>query len=160
MKLGRKERIKEFQKLRCEGIVAFNKDKASKDIPEYQSERKKRKYFDIVLCSSCSAFISKRFFHAHKKNCQEESETVVSAIPMYLQQLPFNNFSEGFVEKILSTMMDDNTGRIVRRDPNILYLGDKFYRLTKHKKEKSANVWKSVRGQVRLLASLYSIFCS
>jgi len=86
-------------------------------------------------------------------------EKIASGIPMYLQELSFKNFVEGFVLKIMSTLRNDDIRRIVRGDPNILYLGDKFYRLCNHKKEKSATVRKSVRGQIRLLATLYNIFC-
>ena len=158
--LKKKPRINEFRKFRREGIIMFNKEEARKEQPQYQSERKKRKYFDIVLCSCCSAFVSQRFFHSHKRNCDEENDSCASGIPMYLQDLPYKSLQSDFVTDVLSKIRNDEIGRVIRGDPHILFLGDKFYRLSKHKKEKSATVRKSVRGQIRLLASLYNVFTS
>ena len=58
LKLNRKLRIAEFWMMKCDGIVAFNKDEATNENPRYQKERK---YLELTRCSSCSAFVSKHF---------------------------------------------------------------------------------------------------
>ena len=62
LKLDRKLQIAEFRMMKCDdGIVAFNKDEATKENRRYQKERKHRKYLELTRCSSCSAFVSKHF---------------------------------------------------------------------------------------------------
>ena len=67
MRVGK--RLAEFAKIRREGILVFNKKEAGKEHPEFQGERKQRKYFELVKCSSCSKVISKKIFSNHKRYC-------------------------------------------------------------------------------------------
>ena len=109
LKMKKKERVEELQRIKREGILQYNKLEASKDSPNYQSERKKRKYFEIALCSSCGAFILKRFFHVHRRFCSNRMDSPVCAIPMALTDLPSSqHLSMEFVTIVLAKVREIN----------------------------------------------------
>ena len=158
LKLNKKLRIAEFRKMKRDGIVAFNKDEASKENPTYQGERKHRKYFELTRCSSCSAFVSKRFFSIHKKYCIKKMDRPVVSMPINLNVPDSIKLSEAFINKILSKLRNDEIGSICRTDENILLIGSKLFMKSAFKKEKISTVYKSVRGSMRTLGSLYNAF--
>ena len=104
LKLNRKLRIAEFRMMKRDGIVAFNKDEATKENSRYQGDRKHRKYFELTRCNYCSAFVSKRFFSTHKKYCIKKMDKPVVSIPMNLNVPDNIRLSEAFVNKILSNL--------------------------------------------------------
>ena len=159
LKMKKKERVEELQRIRREGILQYNKLEASKESPNYQSERKKRKYFEIVLCSYSGAFISKRFFHVQRRFCSNRMDSPVCAIPMALTDLlSSQHLSMEFVTIVLAKMRDDVVGKSIRQDEYIMYLGHKFYQKLKHKEEKIYSVTKSARSDTR--DALYLAFLS
>jgi hypothetical protein len=156
LKLNKKCRVKEFLKLKRSGIVKFNKKEAIKDNPVYQGEKKRTQNQNMVLCSICSAFISKRFFSNHRKHCSSKQDAPAVAIPMFeYSLLGTSNFSEEFLTKVLSKVRDDELGSCLRQDEFILYLGFKHYNKNKHKKSKIETVRKTSRAEMRLLANIY-----
>ena len=56
-----------FAKIRREGILMDNKSQASTDNPIYQREKSGTKWKNLMRCSACNSFISKRFFKACSK---------------------------------------------------------------------------------------------
>ena len=106
MRVGK--RLAEFAKTRREGILVFNKEEAGKEHPEFQGERKQRKYFELVKCSSCSKVISKNFFSNHKRYCTRKTDSTIVSLPMSIQVMPANlSLSKDFVNKILSKFRTD-----------------------------------------------------
>lgn len=158
LKLKSSERKDAFQDLKRKGIIEFNKREAAKDQPAYQSERQSKKYKNVVLCSSCSSFISKRFFSIHKKRCRSKTDAPASAIPMFEHTLLLQSsqkLSSEFLTTVLSKVRNDDIGNLVRQDEFILYLGQKYYLKNRHKKSKIGTVRKTARSEMRLLAKLY-----
>lgn len=159
VRLGKSQMRKEFQKIRREGIIEYNREEAKKDNPSYQGERKRSKYTELLACSNCSAFISRRFFANHKKNCSKQNDAPAFGVPLYLDQFTKNKkLSQNFIENVLSKMRNDELGTIVRGDDHIVYLGNKFFKLNEHKGDKLPGVCRKVRSEMRSLASLYSSF--
>lgn len=160
MGLPRQNRIAAFQKIRREGIVLYNKEEAKKDIPIYQGERKRRKYKQLLLCSLCSAFISRRFYGSHRRLCRKRHDSPAIGIPLYLQEMNVSSskLSRTFIRNVLGKMRDDDIGKIVRSQELIIYLGDKFFRKNGHKVSKLPGVMKKVRSDMRQLATLYNAF--
>ena len=98
--MKRSSRIKEFEKLKRLGIIEFNKREARKEQPDYQGEKKGKVHKDMVLCSNCSSFISRRFFSNHKRRCSLKLDAPSVAIPMFEHSLlEASKFSEDFSKK-------------------------------------------------------------
>ena len=156
LKLNKTARAKEFQKLKRAGIVEFNKAEALKEEPVYQGEKKRRKFQDLVICSNCSSFISRRFFSLHKRRCTRKFDSPSVSLPMYEQNLTTQQpLSDEFVTSVLAKVRTDELGTLVRKDVYILFLGFKHFNKNKHKKSKIATVRKTARSEMRLLASMY-----
>lgn len=159
IKLNRKSRNLEFQKIRREGILFHNKAEARKENPNYQGERKRKKYFNLLLCSACSGFFSKRFFSRHKKRCKRINDTPAIGVPLHLHSISEGQrISKEFVQKVLLNMRKDDVGNLVQNDENILYLGSRFFKKVEHKKEKAQSIHNKVRSEMRQLATLYQAF--
>ena len=86
-----KGRLKiEFQRLKREGIYQVNLNKAKKDVPKYERERKASHYKELTFYGSCKSFESLRFFGRHKKNCQPNSCKSSISLPVGLLEVPSN----------------------------------------------------------------------
>ena len=68
--------------------------------------------------------------------------------------------SEEFVQRVLIKVRDDQIGKMIRKESNILYIGNKLHQKLKHKKEKVSTIRSQVRTEMRILASLYIEFKS
>ena len=161
--MSRKNRIELFKAFRRQGIIEYNREQAAKAVPQYQGERKRRKYFALERCSSCNATISKRFFSRHKQLCKKRNDIAeVIGIPVtkYDVQDTTLKLSDNFKSKILGKLWDDDVGKMVRKDPTILYVGQKLYRKLCHKKEKVSTLRTQVRTEMRMLATIYIEFKS
>lgn len=157
LKLRRIPRLRSFQQIRREGIIKYNKKEAMKENPVFQVERKRRKYMASLLCTTCSAFISKRFFSTHRRSCTKQHDKLSVGVPLDVEKVAGENpkLSSRFLQNVVAKLCDDELGFIIRNDEHILYLGDKFFSKIQHKVEKVSTVYKSVRADMRQLANLY-----
>jgi len=158
--MGKSAMKKEFQKIRREGIIKYNEEEAKKDNPCYQGERKRKKHTELVICSNCSAFLSRRFFASHRKRCSKQNDAPAFGVPLYVDQVTkkHKRLSQNFIKNVLSKLRNDELGAMVREDDNIVFLGNKFFKLNQHKDEKLPGICRKVRSEMRSLASLYRSF--
>ena len=63
--------------------------------------------------------------------------------------------TEEFKQRILARLRDDEIGKLCRSDPTILKLGSVLYRKIKRKKDKSVQVRRTVRAEMRSIANVY-----
>ena len=83
----------------------------------------------------------------------------VISFPVGLLEIPTNVIiSDEFKENILSKFRTDEIGNYCRRDETILLIGSIFYGKMMRKSDKSVDIKKSVRTDMRRLASLYLHF--
>ena len=103
--------------------------------------------------------MSRRFWYSHVKKCQKHSCKKVLPVPVGLLRIPDEiKISDEFRKNILSKFRSDATGEMCRKDATIIRIGAVFYNREKRKLEKSVEVRKSVRNDMRRLANLYRIF--
>ena len=159
LKMDRKNRNKGFMKLKRLGTKEHNKIEALKENPEYQGERKTKG--NIVQCSVCTAFLSRRFFSRHRRKCSETFDTLAVPLPMVDNKFAKSlNVTEDFSSKVLEKIRHDEIGKLVRSEEMIIFLGLKQYNENKHKKSKIDAVRKSARGEMRLLGQIYHVATS
>ena len=159
LKLDRKKRVEDFQKIKRDGIVCFNREEVKKENPSLQGERARRKYFELTKCSACNGFISKRFFFVHRKYCSAKYDGPIIALPTIHEKLPDTvKLSDLFKKRILSTLRNDAIGKISMMDATILMVGSKLFRKLEMKREKRSSVDRSVRSDMRSLGSVYVEF--
>nr|XP_047134212.1 uncharacterized protein LOC124812135 [Hydra vulgaris] len=150
-----------FAKIRREGILIYNKSQSSTDNPIYQREKSGTKYKNLMRCSACNSFISKRFFTRHAQKCSLSTINAVEPIPVSTESLDIPkslDLDPGFVRNVLGKIRNDEIGKLCCTDENIVYIGSKLYWKLHKKEDKAAEVFRSVRGDMRRLANCYNIF--
>ena len=81
------------------------------------------------------------------------------SVPLSTLSIPQLSFiNKNFEKNILLKLRSDAIGNICRTDETILRLGSKFFWKVKSKEDKSMEVYKGVRGEMRCLAKCYNIF--
>ena len=73
LSLPKKEQQIVFQKFKRQGIFEVNQTEAKKVNPPYERERSAKIENGISYCSHCLTFASRRYWHSHVKNCQQNS---------------------------------------------------------------------------------------
>lgn len=112
-----------------------------------------------MRCSSCNAFISKRFFSYHKRYCIKKNDTNrVFGIPMTNSNNLSLKLSPKFLSDIVSKFRQDPVGNVCREDEIILYVGAKLYNKLSVKSSKKSGVNKRIRHEMRTLGLLYLSF--
>ncbi|XP_057296083.1 uncharacterized protein LOC130629325 isoform X2 [Hydractinia symbiolongicarpus] len=159
LKLKKKEQFAAYEDFRRRGIFEYNMKEALNEKPEFERERRGRDQNDLVYCNNCKKFISRRFWYQHMKNCQANSCKKTVPVPINLLSLPENlRITDDFRDNILSKFQRDNIGDICRTDNTIIKVGTVFYHKDKRKCEKSFEVRKSVRTDMRRIAHMYNLF--
>ena len=153
LKIKKRESTCEFARFRREGIVAINRKEAETESPSYHSERSGKNNAELTKCNNCSITIAKRTFSRHQKFLLN------SEVPVLTLGIPQLNFiNKNFEKNILSKLRSDAIGNICRTDETILRLGSKFFWKIKSKEDKSMEVYKGIRGEMRCLAKCYILF--
>lgn len=155
LRMKKRDRIRQFQIFKREGINTYNRNEAKKSSPCYQGERKRNKYMELLHCRNCDSFISKRFFSRHARNCCDTTDScTVEGVPMEAFSLPKDTkVSEDFVHSILSKLRGKDIPDVIFKDKLILHVGNKLYKKLSFKKEKVATARTQVRSEMRMLAS-------
>ena len=148
------EQRKAFKRIRNTGIYIENREQTMKKEPNFQSQKKCSG--DIVFCSNCGAFCSKMFFYKHKAKClQPQNEEIPNPLPIAF--LSPKNDDPAFLT-LIESMQDDEIGKICKGDEFILLIGSRLYQKDKSKPDKTMEVRKNVRSQLRVLGRLYAEF--
>ena len=113
------------------------------------------------MCGNCNGFLSKRFISRHLKVCSFNSSKPALQVPLNLiKNSNIASLPEEFVKDVLSNLRNDQIGLVCKQDSTILTIGLRLHDKMKRKCDKTSEVLKSVRNDMRRLAHLYSIFNS
>ena len=112
LKMGKKERVLEFDAFRKEGILEVNNIRLRKnpDNPKLERERRENKGSSkkgtskLVMCHLCKAFVEKRYISRHEKFHANNSDAACESIPVPVDMLSVANANCGgdFIKEIVS----------------------------------------------------------
>ena len=110
-----------FAKLRKQGILNYNKKQTNANAPLMRERRQGNE--ELIVCSVCKGFYSKRKIYSHKKKCDTENAECSKGIPFVL---PVDDLiiSDEFRNKIILSFRSDAVGKICQTDKAVLLLGD------------------------------------
>lgn len=159
MKLPYKERCKAFVKLRKEGMLKHNRSQMKQKRVVYEKERQRTEGSYLVMCSACSGFYSRKYFARHKKLCMADSAYYPRSLPIkFLNGDKDDAAKERYKADILAKFSQDPVGDICRSDAAIIMYGSRMYDKMNAKKDKAAELKKSVMSDMRRLSTLYQSF--
>ena len=119
-----KLRDKAFSRLRCKGIIEFNKKQAELEKPSYQSEKSTKKNSPLTRCSHCDKVLLTSNFSRHHSQCSLSTNNPVESIPLNLLKVPSDvKVTPKFQKNILRNFRNDEIGNVCRTDKNIIFLG-------------------------------------
>ena len=144
-----------FQNIRNRGILEDNKEQCKSHTPLFQSQKKC--VGDVVICSKCGSFYSRKFFYRHKVKCQADDTVLPQPVNMTMLGPVYAKSDEGF-KTLVSGIQSDDIGKVCKTDPTIQIVGARLWEKDKAKPDKSMEVKKSVRTSMRMLGKLYISF--
>ena len=148
--MTQKEQIKEFTKIRREGIYQENFIKIKNKEKNLIADKKLRKTTESVLCNNCNFFFSKNYIRRHIKNCHIKEQKGYSGI------FSLSSKMDGeFVKEILVHFRSDEIGRMCISDEYLVELGKWMWNKCKHKNDKKKEYRDSVRKDMRQIAMIY-----
>lgn len=151
-KLSSQERLRELEKLRCEGIYLYNQNVAQDGGDTFQCRRRDR-VCDTGLkpyCAECKQFLSKKHFSTHKCPSTKKERRLLSAL--CIDDVKFKDFEIS----VLAAFRDDVVGQAIKSDKLILQLGFEEYK-GKKVAGKEYEAARRVRNYMRTLTRLISI---
>ena len=131
------------------GILKTNEEQSKLEEPKYERERNQGSNKNLIMCSSCSSFISKYAMSRHARLCNDSPSYPVSA------EMLSNEIDENFQKEILCGMRDDSVKTYFEKDKAIIQYGNYLYKGRYKDKSKSVEHRKSLRNQMRQLARIY-----
>jgi len=157
-----KARDKQLKQLRRQGIFHYNKKQFLSNTPELLRERRRKEDSRVVMCTHCNGFFSRAHFWRHKQKCQADSADDPLAIPVELMKPLSDNTHTNvpveFRDNVLRKFSNDEAGRMCLTDKSIVIVGRRLYDKMKRKQDKLSEVAKSVRMDMRRLATLFITF--
>lgn len=154
-----------FEQLRKEGMLLKNREVFADDTVtnkvKYLRKERGNVTSEVVMCSSCKGFYSKRTIAIHKSRCPGGMENCSIPITVLMSSISYKDESfdseeeKLFDEMILSHFRNDEVGRICQTDNVMKIYGlSKFPRvLTRTIKQQS--IREKLMGDMRRLASLF-----
>ena len=96
-----------FAKLRKQGILNYNKKQTNANAPLMRERRQGNE--ELIVCSVCKGFYSKRKIYSHKKKCDTENAECSKGIPFVL---PVDDLiiSDEFQNKVILSFRSDAVG--------------------------------------------------
>ncbi|KAK7487420.1 hypothetical protein BaRGS_00021382, partial [Batillaria attramentaria] len=147
LKLPQADQQRAFESLRKEGIYKKNVEIQEKNGHADLIRERKQGNSDIVMCSGCKGFFSKRRICKHKKyHCSHSSNPQAETVNFTRVVTP--GVSEEFQREISDRFRDDESGHLCKTDKVILLLGQRAWAKSA-KKERRV-----IMGEMRMLANL------
>jgi len=153
LKQDSKKRKQLFATIRNKGMEKTNKTECVKPDPTFERKRKRTstKNARSVMCSNCRVVLLSKNMARHKRTCSDVSK--IRAMDVVTIKTP--NLSDSFKTQVLGTLRNDSLSDFIKKDEGILLIGMmRFDRLSKNK-DKAMEIRRSVRSDMRRLASLY-----
>jgi integrase len=159
MSLPKELRDREFEKFKKEGIFNVNSAILTEKYPDRSKLLKERKQSnELVVCSLCRGFFSKKTIYRHKRKCVAAESTTDYPETFSLGLLrPEPGFSDKYRHTILESFHDTEVGTLIKNDDWIKRYGYFSFKNSEGT-EKSADKRKTLMSNLRRLAQLYSIF--
>jgi len=152
--ITRKERIREFDGLKKEGILAENtKILAKASDAMLHCERKSKGV--KVICSSCKGFYDKKYFYRHKQKCFATGDNSENSEKLQVQGMPLSVVIEDESDEwqaVCYGMKQDKTHEIIMKDDTIQAVGKQIYMAKKPSKHKESRI--NARTAMRRLSKL------
>ncbi|XP_071500912.1 uncharacterized protein [Diadema antillarum] len=156
LRLPKKQRIEEFDRIRKEGTFEVNKERARDDEPSYERERKSSSKGNLVICGSCSGAYAAGYMKKHKRTCVISSESSSPSLNIKASLLQLAQSLDGqFLSEVLGRFRTDEIGLLCQQDEVLIDIGRRLWNKQKKKMDKRAGVRKSVMTDMRRLAGLY-----
>ena len=146
MTLPKKQRLAQFDKLRKEGIIIYNRKIQGSETDLMRERRQGNE--DLVICCGCQGFFSKRRIYQHKKKCADKGLCGFKDVAVPQNVSLAGVVSAKFLEKVVSFFRQDAVGNICRSDHAVLLLGDRLWAKS-IKKEKRV-----IMSDMRILGNL------
>ena len=142
--------------------MEYNNLQVKLETPKYQREKAPKVVLDdsdLKMCGKCKGFYGNSFLSRHLKVCQRNECAPTYSLPigLLLADSPVN-ITQEFKVHILGKLRDDNAGILCKSDRTILIIGMRLYDKVKRKVDKSSEVRKPVRTDMRRIAHLYIPF--
>ena len=137
-------------KLRKRGIFISNKTKCKNKKPAFLGEW--TNVSDLVLCSSCKGFYSRRLFYRHKERCTGDHTSMQEALDIQTFQ---SEVDQMFKTEIISKFQNDDVGTICKTDTTIIIIGERIFQKNKKKVDRLMETRKNTMNDMRLLAKVY-----
>ena len=159
LKLPPKEQESIMDEIRKEGIYENNLNEMKQEKPNLMRERRQGEA-NLVLCTTCKAFISKAYYGRH---CQQfhQVHRSDSKLKMPLPMSTMNKCDqdpEYFRDEILSKFRDTEQGRLCQTDTFIKAVGKFNYDCQKKDPSKASLARKDAMSDMNTLASLFLVF--
>ena len=122
-----------FDKLRKIGILYYNKKIANKYIPLMRERRQGNG--NLIVCSKCKGFFSRRKLYHHKTHCATEDTECVKGVP-FVPPVQDPVVSDEFKNNIVLSFRTDFVGKICQTDKAVLLLGDSLWAKSARKEKK------------------------
>ena len=156
MEENRSTRNKLFTIIRNNGMAKTNKVECQKHSPTFERKRKsKAKKGKVVMCSVCKTVLLSKNMARHKRTCSDT--TKIRSIEVTTLSMD-SHFTDQFKTNVLGTLRNDEISSLIRKDNGILLVGIFRYNKVKQRQDKSMEIRRSVRNDMRRLAHLYKVF--
>ena len=134
MRLSVTEQKKIFQKLRRQGIYERNRQiimQNPQSTKEFLSEKRRRMSVDnprLAMCGNCRGFFAAAHLWRHKRNCEQDGESVDSDLPAHLlMNKAVSADKSSFVTNVLAHFRSDECGSLCIKDKLITNVGEYHY---------------------------------
>ena len=109
----------------------------------------------LRACPWCKAFLHKDWLHKHRRNChmapaENTTHAEYRAQSRALLPVHASELDPAFVQRVLSTLSDDEVGRLVRSEPLILRFGYNKFKKT----EREEHIGNVISSKMREIARL------
>ena len=140
---------------RKEGIKQHNRNECKKELPEFQ--KVKISSGPCQECQLCGGVYSKLLFKKHRATCQGDAVYFPKPLSLCLLKGVYEKIPADFLQ-VLEGLNNDDIGEMCRNDETIQLIGIRLFEKDKAKVDKTMEVKKSTRSNMRLLAKLYIHF--
>ena len=124
--LPRREQIKAFERLWKRGIYLHNRKELEKEQPSFIRERKpypRTLENDLVICTSCNGFYSKRYRARHQVHCGKDSGQVMMPVIPVKSLAKITGIDDDDYKAVLNKMILDDISTLAKTDKYILLVG-------------------------------------
>ena len=128
-----------------------------KQVPVYERERSDGSDDNLVACTTCKGFFSRKYFNRHQKDCKDSTSGNSKPLPVnVLKACRDDKVSDEFKSEILAKFKCDQIGNFCKSNPTLISIGKKIFQgRINTRQDKVEEVRRGVMNEMRKLGSLY-----